>query len=157
MDFWRPPALKWEVFLYAFVWFGEAKNVFGIVQKTETTFLKKSIDIYETKWYYHICLTNNRVSTCGSVGTGRRARLRILWSMRSCGFKSHLPHYIEQRKKRVREKRLFTVFFSFYPLFMWRKLRERRFRKKSECRSFQLLNVMRFKVSSPLSVVQKIL
>ncbi len=49
MDFWRPPALKWEVFLYAFVWFGEAKNVFGIVQKTETTFLKKSIDIYETK------------------------------------------------------------------------------------------------------------
>ena len=29
---------------------------------------------------------------CGSVGTGRRARLRILWAMRSCGFKSHLPH-----------------------------------------------------------------
>ena len=28
----------------------------------------------------------------GSVGTGRRARLRILWSLRSCGFKSHLPH-----------------------------------------------------------------
>ena len=30
--------------------------------------------------------------SCGSVGTGRRARLRILWALRSCGFKSHLPH-----------------------------------------------------------------
>ena len=28
----------------------------------------------------------------GSVGTGRRARLRILWLLQSCGFKSHLPH-----------------------------------------------------------------
>ena len=31
-------------------------------------------------------------SFCGSVGTGRRARLRILWLLQSCGFKSHLPH-----------------------------------------------------------------
>ena len=31
--------------------------------------------------------------SCGSVGTGRRARLRILWALRSCGFKSHLPHW----------------------------------------------------------------
>ena len=30
----------------------------------------------------------------GSVGIGRRARLRILCSLRTCGFKSHLPHYI---------------------------------------------------------------
>ena len=29
----------------------------------------------------------------GSVGTGRRARLRILWLLQSCGFKSHLPHW----------------------------------------------------------------
>ena len=29
---------------------------------------------------------------CGSVGIGRRARLRILCSLRTCGFKSHLPH-----------------------------------------------------------------
>ena len=28
----------------------------------------------------------------GSVGIGRRARLRILCSLRTCGFKSHLPH-----------------------------------------------------------------
>ena len=31
---------------------------------------------------------------CGSVGTGRRARLRILCSLRTCGFKSHLPHFL---------------------------------------------------------------
>ena len=29
--------------------------------------------------------------TCGSAGIGRQARLRIWWSLRSCGFKSHLP------------------------------------------------------------------
>ena len=32
---------------------------------------------------------------CGSVGTGRRARLRILCSLRTCGFKSHLPHWFK--------------------------------------------------------------
>ena len=32
----------------------------------------------------------------GSVGTGRRARLRILWLLQSCGFKSHLPHCIRR-------------------------------------------------------------
>ena len=37
------------------------------------------------------------IKKCGSVGTGRRARLRILWLLQSCGFKSHLPH--EERKK----------------------------------------------------------
>lgn len=30
--------------------------------------------------------------SCGSAGIGRQARLRIWWSLRSCGFKSHLPH-----------------------------------------------------------------
>ena len=39
-----------------------------------------------------ISKTYNRNAICGSVGTGRRARLRILWALRSCGFKSHLPH-----------------------------------------------------------------
>ena len=32
------------------------------------------------------------IDTTESVGTGRRARLRILCSLRTCGFKSHLPH-----------------------------------------------------------------
>ena len=45
-------------------------------------------------WYSITCreetILRNRI--CGSVGTGRRARLRILWALRSCGFKSHLPH-----------------------------------------------------------------
>ena len=34
-----------------------------------------------------------RWSVCGSVEIGRQARLRILWLLQSCGFKSHLPHY----------------------------------------------------------------
>ena len=34
----------------------------------------------------------------GSVGTGRRARLRILWLLQSCGFKSHLPHDLKSFK-----------------------------------------------------------
>ena len=39
--------------------------------------------------------TGDRKSNiCGSVGTGRRARLRILWLLQSCGFKSHLPHSV---------------------------------------------------------------
>ena len=45
---------------------------------------------------------------CGSVGTGRRARLRILWSLRSCGFKSHLP----QEKKRVKPYGLALFFYA---------------------------------------------
>ena len=49
-------------------------------------------------WHYALLLVsfllvgNNNNDTCGSVGTGRRARLRILWLLQSCGFKSHLPH-----------------------------------------------------------------
>ena len=49
-------------------------------------------------WHYALLLVsfllvgNNNDDTCGSVGTGRRARLRILWLLQSCGFKSHLPH-----------------------------------------------------------------
>ena len=51
-------------------------------------------------WHYALLLVssllvgNNNNDTCGSVGTGRRARLRILWLLQSCGFKSHLPHYL---------------------------------------------------------------
>ena len=40
----------------------------------------------------------------GSVGIGRRARLRILCSLRTCGFKSHLPHFLGI--KRVYQKAL---------------------------------------------------
>ena len=36
------------------------------------------------------------VKTRGSVGTGRRARLRILCSLRACGFKSRLPHPLKE-------------------------------------------------------------
>ena len=43
----------------------------------------------------------------GSVGTGRRARLRILWALRSCGFKSHLPHWLTKK-----DRTLCPVFFS---------------------------------------------
>ena len=42
----------------------------------------------------------------GSVGTGRRARLRILWALRSCGFKSHLPHWLTKK-----DRTLCPVFF----------------------------------------------
>ena len=47
-----------------------------------------------------LCLVSRRKATkCGSVGTGRRARLRILWLLQSCGFKSHLPHEIIKRAR----------------------------------------------------------
>ena len=51
---------------------------------------------------------SSRSDVCGSVGTGRRARLRILWSLRSCGFKSHLP----QEKKRVKPYGLALFFYA---------------------------------------------
>ena len=35
------------------------------------------------------------MQTGGNVGIGRRARLRILWAVSPCGFKSHFPHWIE--------------------------------------------------------------
>ena len=38
---------------------------------------------------------------CGSVGIGRRARLRILWLLQSCGFKSHLPHSSRRNVKYI--------------------------------------------------------
>ncbi len=40
---------------------------------------------------------------CGSVGTGRRARLRILWLLQSCGFKSHLPHSLKKKLQALPE------------------------------------------------------
>ena len=50
----------------------------------------------------------------GSVGTGRRARLRILCSLRTCGFKSHLPHY-----KFLEESLSFSGFKAFFFCFKW--------------------------------------
>ena len=32
------------------------------------------------------------IAGCGSGGIGRRVSLRSLWSIRPCGFESHLPH-----------------------------------------------------------------
>ena len=43
----------------------------------------------------------------GSVGTGRRARLRILCLLQACGFKSRLPH---RTNKRSRAKALDLLF-----------------------------------------------
>ena len=54
----------------------------------------------------------------GSVGTGRRARLRILWALRSCGFKSHLPQEI----KRLRLKPESFWFMPRSPLNPWSKV-----------------------------------
>ena len=58
-------------------------------------FLKKVLAFLKTIWYYIRVAWDKRrkQNTCGSVGTGRRARLRILWLLQSCGFKSHLPHW----------------------------------------------------------------
>ena len=57
--------------------------------KNSLKIIKIKVDKREGVWY-----DNQVAKTCGSVGTGRRARLRILWLLQSCGFKSHLPHYI---------------------------------------------------------------
>ncbi len=55
---------------------------------------------------------------CGSVGTGRRARLRILWAMRSCGFKSHLPHLTLGKPCKSLIYRAFSFFnFLFSPFY----------------------------------------
>ena len=51
---------------------------------------KSTCHFYGSLILYRSC--HERWQTCGSVGTGRRARLRILCSLRACGFKSHLPH-----------------------------------------------------------------
>ena len=68
-------------------------------------FFRKSLDIM-TPFCYHTFLSGTIKwnDTCGSVGTGRRARLRILWLLQSCGFKSHLPHQ--------RPQPLVEVFFA---------------------------------------------
>ena len=58
-----------------------------IVNKNQLTIvgLGDRISSVSHKW-----LTSHK--RCGSVGTGRRARLRILCILLACGFKSHLPH-----------------------------------------------------------------
>ncbi len=58
------------------------------------------------------------LTNCGSVGTGRRARLRILWAMRSCGFKSHLPHLTLGKPCKSQIYRAFLYFnFTMYSFF----------------------------------------
>ena len=65
------------------------------------------------------CMSRQEVLTnCGSVGTGRRARLRILWAMRSCGFKSHLPHLTLGKPCKSQIYRAFLYFnFTMYSFF----------------------------------------
>ena len=75
-------------------------------------FFQKGVDFIYAFCYTITCREgetkeSQRNAICGSVGTGRRARLRILWAMRSCGFKSHLPH----ENKRVKPIGL-TLLFS---------------------------------------------
>ena len=70
-----------------------------------------------------ILLSSRREMICGSVGTGRRARLRILCSLRTCGFKSHLPHsFIRKRVYQKASKPLILLGFgAFYCLNLYRK------------------------------------
>ena len=65
----------------------------------------------------------NLIFICGSVGTGRRARLRILWLLQSCGFKSHLPH--------DKMKRLTQMCWSFH--FIVHKIRYTTSKEKFFC------------------------
>ena len=56
---------------------------------------KNHVDIAVGRCYYHSCVMQDDyyfVSLCGSVGIGRRARLKDLVVAIPCGFKSHLPH-----------------------------------------------------------------
>ena len=63
-----------------------------------------------------ILLSSRREMICGSVGTGRRARLRILCSLRTCGFKSHLPHSFI--RERVYQKSLEALDFTGFRGFL---------------------------------------
>lgn len=58
---------------------------------------------------------------CGSAGIGRQARLRIWWSLRPCGFKSHLPHFLPlsydiQMTKKARKINDFLAFSLLFDI-----------------------------------------
>ena len=72
--------------------------------KNSLKIIKIKVDKREGVWY-----DNQVAKTCGSVGTGRRARLRILWLLQSCGFKSHLPHYVFKKKPWIFKAFFFKV------------------------------------------------
>ena len=80
----------------------EKKNLAEFVVKNRATVVyetpekkkfKKVVDFLESPLY-----TNKRAKEheahkkCRSGGIGRRAGFRCLWSLRPCGFKSHLLH-----------------------------------------------------------------
>ena len=50
------------------------------------TNLKKGIDIFPARWYYHFCVMRK----CRNWQTSKTKDLVIAIS---CGFKSHLPHW----------------------------------------------------------------
>ena len=55
-------------------------------EKNFLNFFKIPLAFWSEVWYHSF--------RCGSVGIGRRARLRILCPFRACEFKSHLPHLL---------------------------------------------------------------
>gem|GEM_PF-2963782 len=70
------------------------RNRATVVYETpEKKKFKKVVDFLESPLY-----TNKRAKEheahkkCRSGGIGRRAGFRCLWSLRPCGFKSHLLH-----------------------------------------------------------------
>ena len=62
----------------------QQQNLFFIIKNLSLTFMGSFVTITRSR------------GECGSVGTGRRARLRILCLLQACGFKSHLPHWVKR-------------------------------------------------------------
>ena len=54
---------------------------------------KKVLDNFDLPWYYITCELRSSLVTSGRKWRNwQTRRLQVLWSLRSCGFKSHLPH-----------------------------------------------------------------
>ena len=77
--------------------------------------------IKNKKVYWHksprMVLYHSWRKSSGSVGIGRRARLRILWSMRSCGFKSHLPQILKEMQSCI--SFFFSIFYFLFSIFIY--------------------------------------
>ena len=62
-------------------------------QKKHEKKIKKVVDILKRIVYINTCAEEHEAhKKCRSGGIGRRAGFRCLWSLRPCGFKSHLLH-----------------------------------------------------------------
>ena len=70
-----------------------------------------SSPVFRIKYLLYGCYTKSYKLIRGSVGTGRRARLRILCILLAYGFKSRLPH-----KELWKQSSFFCVTFTlFFP------------------------------------------